>query len=122
MQPTSKKPRKQRKWQATAPQHKKRKMTSSHLSQELIGKYRRRSVPVRKGDHVTLSRGDFKGLGGEVLRVDVKTGRVYVEGLTMKKADGTDVGRPVHASDITITELYIEDKERRKLLEKKIAK
>jgi large subunit ribosomal protein L24 len=71
---------------------------------------------------VKVVRGEFKGLGGEVLRVDTKDGRVCIEGLTVKKADGTDVEKPVHASKLTITELYVEDKERRELLERRITR
>lgn len=120
--PTSKKPGKQRKWRAKAPLHAKRKMTSSHMSQELIGKYKRRELPVRKGDVVSVLRGEFKGSSGEVIRVDYASGCVFIEGLTVKKADGTDVERPIHASNLSITELYLEDRERRDILERKIGK
>ena len=121
-QPSSKKPGKQRKWQINAPLHKKRGMSASHLTQELMGKYGRRSLPVRKGDSVTVTRGDYKGVSGEVTRVDSSKGKVYLEGLTMKKADGTDVERAIHASNLKITELNIEDRERREVLERKIVK
>ncbi|MFH1788642.1 MAG: 50S ribosomal protein L24 [Candidatus Altiarchaeota archaeon] len=120
--PSSKKPGKQRKWNAKAPLHSRRKMTASHLTAELIGKYKRRKIPIRKGDAVVVLRGEFKGVTGEVVRVETSSGRVYLEGLTVKKADGTDVERPVHASNVKITELYLEDRERREVLERKIGK
>ncbi|MFH1836000.1 MAG: 50S ribosomal protein L24 [Methanobacteriota archaeon] len=120
--PSSKKPGKQRKWLSSAPHHKKRKMTSAHMSTELLGKYGRRSLPVRKGDTVLVKRGESKGLSGEVTRVNPKIGKVYVEGLTVKKMDGTDVEKPLHASNLEITDLHLEDRERREVLEKKISK
>ena len=122
IQPTSKKPGKQRKWLRNAPHHRRRKMVASHLSPELKAKYGRRSLPVRKGDTVTVERGAFNGLYGGVVRVNPQKGRVYIEGLTIKKADGTEVERSVHASNLIITEVYLEDRERRELLEKKITK
>ncbi|MCK4491955.1 MAG: 50S ribosomal protein L24 [Candidatus Altiarchaeales archaeon] len=117
---SSKKPRKQRKLRFNAPLHRRHKMVASHLSHELGEKYHRRSLPVRKGDTIRVMRGGFKDHVGEIMRVDLKTLKVYVEGITIKKADGTDIEKPVDPSNIMITELYMEDKERRNMLERKI--
>ena len=101
----------------SAPLHKKRKWVAAHLAEELIIKYRRRSLPVVKGDTVKVVRGDFKGYVGKVRRVDVKKGRIEVEGVTITKVDGKKVPRPIHASNVIITKLNLTDPWRRRKLE-----
>jgi ribosomal protein L24 len=64
-------------------------------------------------------RGDHKGFEGKISRVDLKTYRVYVEGLTREKVDGTTVFAPVHPSKVTITRLNLDDKWRKKILERR---
>lgn len=118
IQTTSKKPGKQRKWRANAPLHRKRKMVSALLSKELREKYGRRSLPVRKGDKVKIMRGDSKAASGEVTRVDLKFCRIYVEGVTVKKADGTAVERALDSSNVQLVDLSLEDKKRRGVLER----
>ncbi|MFH1403908.1 MAG: 50S ribosomal protein L24 [Candidatus Altiarchaeota archaeon] len=114
--PSSSKPRRQRKWLYEAPLNVRRKMMSSPLSKELKEKYNRNSIPLRKGDSVKVMRGSFKGVNGQVTRVDLKKYKVYVEGVTMKKADGTDVEKSLNPSNVMITELFLEDKKRREIL------
>jgi len=111
-------PRKQRKWRDMAPLHKRRSFIKSHLSKKLQEKYGRRSVPVRKGDVVRIMRGQFKGVDGEVLTVDLKKCSVYVEGVTIKKTDGTDTARAVAPSNMMITDLTLDDKKRIAMLER----
>jgi large subunit ribosomal protein L24 len=106
-------PRKQRKARYDAPLHVRRKQTASHLSSELILKYYRRSMPIITGDEVKVLRGDSKGKSGKVVVVDHKTRRVVVEGITHKKADGTDVGMPLDPSNLLIVRLNLEDQRRR---------
>ena len=118
-QPTSSKPRKQRKWLSCAPLGKKQKMIGATLSKDLRAKYKRRNFPVRKGDKVKVMRGDFKGATGEIMEVDLKTQKVLVDGITVKRASGTDVERPMDPSNLMLTELNLEDKERRDILERK---
>ena len=81
---SSKQPRKQRKYLANAPIHLKRKMLSSNLSKELRKKFGRRSVPLRKGDVVRITRGKFKGKIGKVLEIKTKNSKIYVEGIQIK--------------------------------------
>jgi len=116
--PNSAKPSKQRKWNALAPLHKKRKMISSSLSKELRAKYNRRSLTPRKGDTVELTRGQHKGTSAEVSKVNTKKGKVYITGVTIKKADGTEVEKPIDPSNLIIKELYMEDRKRRDILER----
>ena len=119
-QPKSKKPRKQRKWLIKAPLGKRQKMVASTLSKELRTKYKKRSVQVRKGDKVKIMRGDFKGTVGEVTKVVLKDMVITIQGINLKKADGTEVPRPVAPSNVMITELFTEDAERRNALERKL--
>lgn len=121
-QPKSKKPRKQRKWLTEAPLGKRQKMLCSTLSKPLREKYKRRSLSVRKGDKVKVMRGDFRDVSGEVTEVDLRKYRIYVSGINAKKANGTEVPKAISPSNVMITELYTEDKERRDLLDKKIPK
>lgn len=120
----SSKARTQRKAQANAAAHVKRKMLSAHLSDELRQKYGRRAVRVCKGDTVTVVRGnqDIKDIQGRVINVYTKTGRVSIEGITIKQADGTETERPIHASNLVITRLNTEDEWRMDSLSKKEAK
>ncbi len=108
----SKSPRKQRKYEANAPLHLRRKFLSINLSRELRKKYGTRNVVVRTGDKVKVLRGKFKGKEGKVLRVDLKKIRVFVEGITRKKVDGTEVQVPLHPSNLQIVELNLEDEKR----------
>jgi len=111
------KPRKQRKQLYNAPLHKKRKWIAAHLSENLLLKYNRRSIPVIKGDTVKIMRGAFKGHEDKVTSVNVKKGFVEVEGVTLTKADGKKVARPIHPSNLLITKLNLADKWRRHRLE-----
>ena len=115
----SSKPRKQRKYQLNAPLHILRKMLSAPLSQDLFTKYKKRNVPVRKGDTVKVLRGQFKGKTGKIEKVYTKDQRVQVEGVTLTKKNGTKTPYRLHPSKVMITELVTEDKERVQLLERK---
>jgi large subunit ribosomal protein L24 len=119
-QPKSSKPRKQRKWLYEAPLGSRQKMVVSTLSQELRTKYKKRTAHVRKGDKVKIMRGDFKGTVGEVTNVALKDMVITIQGINLKKADGTEVPRPIAPSNVMITELFTEDAARRGALERKI--
>ncbi|HIE34024.1 MAG TPA: 50S ribosomal protein L24 [Candidatus Altiarchaeales archaeon] len=118
--PSSKKPRKQRKWRLNAPMHRRRKMICSPLTKELREKYNRRNIPVRKGDRVKILRGEFRGTTGEVTRVSLRDYKIYIDGITAKKADGTGIERSVDPSNVMITEIFMEDKGRRAMLERNV--
>ena len=113
---SSKQPRKQRKAQEAAPLHKRHKQLQAPLSSELRSEYDRRSVRVNAGDTVEIMRGDDAGEEGEVVRVDMSAPAVHVEGVTVEKADGEEVARPVHASNVRVTALDLDDERRRERL------
>lgn len=113
----SSQPRKQRLARAHAPHHVARKQMASHLSEELLLKYNRRSATVIAGDEVKVLRGDHRGKTGKIVGVDVSVRKVVVEGITNKKADGTEVALPVDPSNLLIVRLNLEDKRREAKLE-----
>ncbi len=115
----SKQPRKQRKYRYNAPLNIKSKFMGCHLSKELRGKYKKRSITVRKGDSVKVLRGQFKKKTGKIDRVNIKKSKVYITGIEVTKKDGTKALYPIHPSNIIITELNLDDKKRKKSLERK---
>ena len=119
----SSKARVQRRTQFNAPTHVKRRMCSAHLSVELREKYGYRSVRVCRGDTVAVLRGneDIRGTEGKVVDVMIDTGRIAIEGITMNQADGTAVARPIHASNVVITKLNLNDEWRKDSITKKSA-
>jgi len=112
----SAKPRKQRKLLYNAPLHALPKLMSAHLSPELREKYGRRSFPVRVGDKVKILRGEFKGVEAKVTGVDREKQMIHVENVTVKKADGSTVPRPIHVSNIMVVELNLDDEHRKRAL------
>ena len=123
--------RKQRKMRYNAPIHKRRKMISSHLAEDLMLKYNKRSAPVKKGDTVKIIRGGLKGHIGKVASVDTRKMKISIEGATAAKADKSQVPRPIDPSNVVITHLDLSDpwrsrkigkgkiKRKRKIKEKK---
>jgi large subunit ribosomal protein L24 len=87
------------------------------LSDQLREKYRRRAVTVREGDTVKIVRGDFKNVEGKVQKVDVKEGRLFVEGVTRQKVKGGTTQLSVSASKVLVTGLSLDDKRRKSRLE-----
>ena len=79
-------------------------------------KYNVRSVPVIKGDQVKVMRGALKGHVGKVAKVHMKKGMINVEGATIAKADGTQLAKWIHPSNVLITKLDLSDPWRRRKL------
>lgn len=63
-------------------------------------------------------RGDFAKLEGDILEVDTKRRLISVAGVVTKKADGTEVLRPIHPSKVVIIKLK-PDKERDKIIQRR---
>lgn len=112
----SKQPRKQRKFLANAPLHIKRKFLSANLSKELRKKYSTRNLPLKKGDTVKIMRGKHKKKQGKVIDVKIKLLKIYIEGIQVKKQDGSKVPIALRPSNLQIIELNLEDKKRSKFL------
>src|SRR3990170_1020349 len=116
-----KNPKKQRKQLFNAPAHQRHKLMAAPLSAELIASKGVKSLPVRKGDTIRVMRGDHKGFEGKISRVDLKNFRVYVEGLTREKVDGTTIFVSVHPSKVMIKNVNLDDKRRKAVVERKHA-
>jgi large subunit ribosomal protein L24 len=114
-----KNPGKQRKRLFNAPAHIRHKLMSAPLSHELTASKGAKTLPVRKGDTILIKRGDNKGFEGKVSRVDLKAFRIYIEGLTREKVDGTNIFIPIHPSKVEIRNLNLDDKWRKSILERK---
>ncbi len=110
--------RKQRKYLFKAPLHIKHKMLSSGLSKDLKKEFGFRSIPVRKGDTVKLISGQFKHKSGKIIRVSLSKLKVYIDGIGIKRADGTLSLYPVNPSNLVIEKLDTNDKKRMEKIER----
>lgn len=110
--------RTQRRRYFEAPIHRVRRMMSATLSDELRSRYGVRSFPIRKGDSVKVLRGDYKGVTGNVTRVDYSGRRIYVDGAVRQKVSGETVHMPIHPSKVMIVKLNLDDKRRLEALER----
>ena len=98
---------------AEASLHEKQKLVSAHLSKDLRKKMKKRSVPVRKGDRIAVLRGKFKKKEGLVLRVNLGSLKIFVEGILLKKQGGKEKPAQIEPSNVVITQL-VERKQRSK--------
>jgi large subunit ribosomal protein L24 len=64
-------------------------------------------------------RGDRKGIEGKVSKIDRKKYRISIEGVTREKVDGTALPVLIHPSKVMIINLNLDDKWRRKILDRK---
>jgi large subunit ribosomal protein L24 len=113
------KPGKQRKKLHQAHLSERYRRFSAPLSSKLKESHNTSSVPVRSGDTITIMRGDRRGSEGKVQRIDRKNYRIFVEGIDREKVDGTKILVPIHPSKVMITRLNLDDKWRKKILERK---
>jgi len=110
-------PRKQRTQKRNAPLHERHDQVRSTLADDLREEYGQRSVRVNAGDTVEVLRGDHAGDEAEVIAVDLTDEVVHVEDVTVEKADGEEVPRPLDASNLRVTDLDLEDERRQARLE-----
>jgi large subunit ribosomal protein L24 len=101
----SKQPRKQRKYRANAPLHLRKEFVSINLSKELRKKVGKRNLPAKKGDKVKIFVGKFKGKTGKILIVNLKTSKIIVEEIQVKKQDGSKANVKLQPSNLQIIEL-----------------
>jgi len=84
----------------------------SNLSKALRKSLGKRSLPLRKGDTVKVMRGKFFGKEAKVIGADKDSGRVLLENITKKKADGTEKNIGIHASNLQVIEIEEKDEKR----------
>jgi len=97
----------------------KSKQLGSALSKELREKYGKRSVRVIKGDSVAVVRGEFTGVIGKVSQVSTQKSGVVVEGIKKEQTRGGKYDVYVHASNLVVKSLNLDDKWRMAKLEGK---
>ncbi|HLC47126.1 MAG TPA: 50S ribosomal protein L24 [Candidatus Nanoarchaeia archaeon] len=105
-------PRKQRKYAANLPLHRRGALVKAHLSKELRARYNSRSVQLKKGDIVKIMRGSYSGKTGAVERIDLKRSVVFITGIEIPKRDGSKAMPPLQPSNLMITEIKTDDKKR----------
>ena len=124
---SSKKSGKQRMAQSKAPIHVRRKRMRARLITDDPDLKDIRSVTVRVGDEVEVTRGDFShpnsvkpdsrgkrlgqargraGVKAKVASVDTGNGFIFVDGLTQSTADGKEEAIPISPSNVIVTKLY----------------
>lgn len=115
----TKQPQKQRKILFNLPLHLRWRLFTAPLSPSLRKELGIKRLPVKVGDVVRIVRGDWKGHEGKVVKANLKRVRVYVEGVTLKKADGSEAYYPIHPSNLMIIKLGEIDPVRQKIIKRK---
>jgi len=78
-----------------------------------------RSIPVRTGDRVLIVRGEGRGTGGHrISQIDRRARKVYVDGFTYHKSDGTELQRPIDPSNLVVINPDWSDVRRRRILDR----
>jgi len=119
---SSAKPAKVRSKMFNAPMHKLSKILNARLSDDLRTKYAFKTARIKKGDSVRIVRGEYAGVEGKVTGVDVKYGKVTVEGVYRERVKGEQTPVKIKASKVMITSLNLEDKLRKAHFELKTLK
>ena len=114
-----KKPGKSRKRRFNAPNHIRRKFMSAPLSPSLKVEHGVRTMPVRRDDTVTIMKGDRRLTDGRVIRVDVSKSRLYVEGVTRQRMDGSTAQISIRPENVMITRMNLDDEWRRNIIQRR---
>lgn len=112
-------PSKQRTSMRNATSFKRNKLMSARVSKDLQRKYKVKNIPVRKGDVVQVTTGDFVGTEGKVLHVISKKQRLAIDGISREKADKSKMIYPIHVSKVVIRRFGKVDSTRKKILERR---
>jgi large subunit ribosomal protein L24 len=115
-QSRSTQPRKQRRASFNASSFARHRQVSVSLSRDLRSRYKRRALPLRKGDTVRIISGSFKGREERVSKVDMRTLRVTLDNVTIKKVDQKLKPLPIVPNHLILTRLNLADPWRRKIL------
>jgi len=91
----------------------------SNLSDDLKKQYNKRSTSVVKGDTVRIVRGEYKGVEGKVEKINTEKGKLSIEGVQREKIKGGNVKVLIHASNVIISSLNMDDKYRKNKMENK---
>ena len=94
------------------PKHVRDGMIHSTLAGNLREEYGRRSIRVIKGDNVRVMRGEYNGIEGKIEKVNTQRGTLAIEGIQREKVRGGNVKVQIHASNVKIIGLNLDDKKR----------
>ena len=65
-----------------------------------------------KGDTVKVLRGEYKNVEGKVEKVKTRNSSLLIEGIQREASKGGKVKVQIHSSNVMITSLNLQDKER----------
>lgn len=97
-------------------------MMLARLSKDLRSKYNVKRMPVKAGDTVYVTAGDFMGTEGKILEADHKKQRLSIDGIAREKADKSKIIYPIHVSKVVIRRFGKVDNIRKGILERKAKK
>ena len=109
MRVKSRKPSKQRKALFNHKNHQRSKLLSTRVADFLRDEYGIKRIPLRVGDHVRITRGEFSDFEGEVLEI-TRNQRAKIKEAQFEKTDGTQFHPPIHISNLVITKFAKEKK------------
>lgn len=92
------------------PKHVRDRTICSSLADNLREQYGRRSVRVIKGDNIRVMRGEYTGIEGKIEKVNTQRGTLAIEGVQREKVRGGNVKVQIHASNVQIIGLKLDDK------------
>lgn len=99
--------RKQRKRLHTLDSTSTRRKMVVPISPDLRRQHGIKRIALRKGDTVTVVKGDkeIRGSEGKISKVDIVSRKVTIDGITIPKADGKQAARPIAFSNLMVTGL-----------------
>ena len=108
------KPRYQRYARFNADMHVRQHFLHVHLDKSLREKMpvRRRAIQIAKGDTVKVMSGAKRGTTGKVVRVSLRSGRIFIDSLKKKDAKGKEFNIGISSNNVYITDLNLSDKRR----------
>ena len=115
-------PSKQRRQVHQASSFHKSRYISVRLSKDLRKKYSVKRMPVRSGDTVYITSGDFVGTEGKIIAIDNKTQRATIDGIAREKADKSKILYPIHTSKMVIRRFAKMEQSRKAILERRAKK
>jgi large subunit ribosomal protein L24 len=102
------------------PKHLRDSTICSTFSDSLKEQYGTASARVIKGDTVRVTRGEYSGIEGKVDKINTERGTLAIEGIQREKIRGGNVKVQIHASNVLITGLNLNDKDRQTRLSRKL--
>ena len=94
-------------------------LVCSNLADNLKKQYNKKSTSVVKGDTVRIMRGEYKGVEGKVEKINTDKGKLSIEGVQREKIKGGQVKVLIHASNVKISSLNMDDNYRKNKFENK---